>query len=79
MSREEIFETLKGIIVDDLGVDGECVCEASEFENDFGADSLDAVELIMEAEKLFGIYIEDDVVERIKTVGDAVDYIKKYM
>ena len=79
MSREEIFEILKGIIVDKLGVDGECVCEASEFENDFGADSLDAVELIMEAEKLFGIYIEDDTAERIKTVEDAVDYIKKYM
>lgn len=79
MSREEIFETLKGIIVDDLCVDGECVCEASEFENDFGADSLDAVELIMDAEKLFGIYIEDDAADCIKTVGDAVDYIKKYM
>lgn len=79
MNREEIFETLKGIVVDKLGVDGECVSEASEFENDFGADSLDAVELTMEVEKVFGISIDDDEILKTKTVEDAVDLIKKLL
>ena len=79
MNREEIFEKVKEIIVDKLGVDGECVNEVSEFTNDFGADSLDMAELIMEAEKEFGISIEDSDAEKVKSVEDYVDLIKKLL
>ena len=77
MEREEILEKVKDIIVDKLGVDKECINEVSDIKDDFGADSLDAVELIMEAEKEFGIIIQDEDAAKVKTVEDAVDLIKK--
>ena len=77
MEREQILEKVQDIIVDKLGVDKECVNEASDSENDFGADSLDAVELVMEAEKEFGIIIQDEDAAKVKTVEDAVNLIEK--
>lgn len=79
MEREYILKKVKEIIVDKLGVDEECVNEASEFEADFGADSLDAVEMVMEAEKEFGISIPDEDLEGGKTVGEYVDMIEKLL
>lgn len=74
---KEINSKVKEIIVEKLGVDeAEVVSEAS-FASDFGADSLDTVELIMEFEKEFGISIPDEDVEGIRTVGEAVAYIEK--
>lgn len=64
------------IIVDKLGVDEDEVTLNASFEYDLGADSLDAVELIMEFEKEFGITIPDDQAEQISTVGDAISYIE---
>lgn len=73
---KEINSKVKEIIVEKLGVDeAEVVSEAS-FASDFGADSLDSVELIMEFEKEFGISIPDEVAEGIRTVGEAVAYIE---
>lgn len=79
MKREEILEKVQDLIVDKLGVDKECVNEASDLKNDFGADSLDAVELLMEAEKEFGVSILDEDAAEIKTVEDAVNLIEKLL
>ncbi len=76
---QDIFEKVKGIVVDKLNVDeGEVVTDAS-FTDDLGADSLDIVELVMALEEDFDIEIPDDDAENIKTVNDAVTYIKAHM
>ena len=76
MSSEEIFEKVKAIIVDQLGVvDGSVTKEAS-FIDDLGADSLDIVELIMALEEEFDMEIPDADAEKIVVVNDVVEYIK---
>ena len=72
----DIESKVKAIIVDKLGVDEAEVKNEASFENDLGAESLDAVELIKEKEKEFQIQIPDDQAEKISTVGDAVAYIE---
>lgn len=67
---------VKEIIVEKLGVEEYEVRLEASLVNDLGADSLDAVELIMEFEKEFGITIPDEEAEKISTVGDAVAYIE---
>lgn len=75
MEKEEIFDKVKEVIVDQLNADeGDVTLEAS-FIDDLGADSLDIVELVMALEESFGISIPDEEAENIKTVADAVDYI----
>lgn len=76
MNNEEIFEKLKSIIVDQLGVDEESVKEEATFVDDLEADSLDIVELIMNIEEEFEMEIPDADTEKIVTVGDVVKYIK---
>ena len=76
-----IFERVKGIIVEQLGVDDKEVVKSANFVDDLGADSLDLVELIMSLEEEFSdssqkIEIPDEDAEKIVTVQDAVDYIK---
>lgn len=68
---------MKSIIVDKLGVEPYEVNDYSSW-SDLGADSLDAVELIMEFEKEFFMTIPDEVAERMRTVGDAIDYIERH-
>lgn len=70
-----VFEKVKEIIVDQLGVDEDQVVMEASFIEDLGADSLDIVELIMSMEDEFGIDIPDTDAEKISTVKDAVDYI----
>ncbi len=77
MSNEEIFEKLKEIIVNQLGVDEENVKEEATFVDDLSADSLDIVELVMNIEEEFEIEIPDEDAEKIVTVGDVVNYIKE--
>jgi acyl carrier protein len=71
-----IFEKVKEIIVEQLGVEEEDVAMESSFIDDLGADSLDVVELIMALEEEFDLEIPDSEAEKIQTVGDVVDYIK---
>jgi acyl carrier protein len=76
-----IFEKLKKIIVDQLGVEDNEVTPSAKFADDLGADSLDLVELIMAIEENFStpdfkVEIPDTDAEKILTVQDAVDYIK---
>lgn len=70
------FETIKKIIVDQLGVDEADVTMEASFVDDLGADSLDLVELVMAMEDEFGMEIPDEDVEGIHTVADAVNYAK---
>ena len=79
MAEGQTYERLKKIIVEQLGVDeGEVKPEAS-FVDDLNADSLDLVELIMSLEEEFGMEISDEEAERIKTVGDAQEYIEEHV
>ena len=73
---DEIFDQVKAIIVDKLGVDESKVTMEARFREDLEADSLDLVELIMEFEEKFGGEISDDEAQKITTVGEAVAYLK---
>lgn len=77
MSSEEVFEKVKAIIVEQLGVTETTVTMEASFIDDLGADSLDIVELIMALEEEFDIEIPDADAEKVVTVGDVVDYIKE--
>jgi acyl carrier protein len=75
MDQKEIFEKVKAIIVDLLGVDEAKITPEARFREDLEADSLDLVELIMKFEDEFGGEISDKEAQDIKTVGQAVDYL----
>jgi acyl carrier protein len=77
METEEIFEKVKTVIVEQLGIDEASVRMDSSFLDDLGADSLDIVEFIMALEEEFGIEIPDEDVEKIVTVKDVVEYISE--
>ena len=72
------FERVKSVIVDQLGADESAVTLNASVVDDLGADSLDIVELIMGLETEFDIEIPDEEAEKIRTVGDAVNYIKDH-
>ena len=76
MTNEELFNSIKQMIVDQLGVDEATITEDSSFVDDLNADSLDMVELVMAMEQEFDIEIPDDVAEKVVTVKDAVEYIQ---
>ena len=78
MTDKEIEETVKQIIVDQLGVKKEDVKEESSFVDDLGADSLDTVELVMALEEKFDTEIPDEDAEKITTVKTAIDYSKAH-
>lgn len=71
MTEEKVI----GIVSEQLGVEKAEVTRESSFVDDLKADSLDVVELVMEFEDEFGITIPDDDYDKIKTVGDAINYI----
>jgi acyl carrier protein len=73
-----VEEKVKGIIMEQLGVDAEEVTPEASFVNDLGADSLDTVELVMALEEAFKIEISDEDAEKITTVGEAVKYIESH-
>lgn len=77
MVEDEIAEKVKKIIEEQLMVDESEITEDATFIDDLGADSLDVVEMIMELEDEFGIEIPDEDVEKITTVGEAIEYIRK--
>ena len=67
---------VKEIIVENLGVDQEKVTEDASFVEDLGADSLDTVELVMAFEEEFDVEIPDEDAEKMRTVGEAIAYLK---
>ncbi len=74
-SSVSVEDKVVGIVSEQLGVPKEEVARESSFVDDLKADSLDVVELVMEFEDEFDITIPDDDYEKIRTVGDAIDYI----
>jgi acyl carrier protein len=79
LDREEIFAKVKGLIVEQLGVDEDKITLEANFREDLEADSLDLVELIMAFEEEFGGEISDEEAQEITTVGQAVDYLVKHL
>ena len=77
MNTEEVFEKVKAIIVEQLGVVESSVDMEASFIDDLGADSLDIVELVMALEEEFDMEIPDSDAEKVVTVGDVVEYIKE--
>ena len=77
-SREEVFERVKEVLTEQLGVDENEITEDASFQEDLDADSLDLVELIMELVDQFGIKISDEDAQKIQTVGQAVDYVSSH-
>ena len=78
-NNKEVFEKVKKIIINHLGVEEGKVVESASFIDDLGADSLDQVELVMAFEEEFGIEIPDDAAEHITNVDNAVKYISDNM
>ena len=77
MAQADVFEKLKSMIVDKLGVEESQVTKEANFSKDLGADLLDQVELVMAIEEEFNIRIPDEEVEHLPTVGQTLDYIVK--
>ena len=77
MNTEEVFEKVKAVFVEQLGVAETSVEMESSFIDDLGADSLDIVELVMALEEEFDMEIPDSDAEKVVTVGDVVEYIKE--
>lgn len=73
-----VFETVKKLIVENMNADESKITMDTLLVDDLGADSLDAVELIMAIEDEFGIEIEDDAAQSVKSVGDLVKYIEEH-
>ena len=76
MATESIEEKVVKLIVEHQGVREDQVVPEARFVEDLGADSLDVVELVMAFEDTFEMKIPDDVVEKMQTVGDVIEYIK---
>lgn len=75
---DKIFEKVKKIVVEQLGVDEDLVTLDASFIDDLGADSLEIVDLIMAFESEFGVSISDEDAENMSTVQDAVDYLLEH-
>ncbi|MGD8279770.1 MAG: acyl carrier protein [Gemmatimonadota bacterium] len=74
---EPTEDRVREIIVNELGVEAEKVTDDASFVEDLGADSLDTVELVMAFEEEFGLDIPDEDAEQMRTVGDAIKYLRE--
>jgi acyl carrier protein len=74
-TRAEVLERIRAHLSEELGIDVSIIEESSRFKEDLEADSLDLVELVVELEDRYGIRMAEDQAERIKTVGQAVDFV----
>ncbi len=77
MKRKEIEERFRAIVVDILNVEESELKDSARFEKDLYADSLDSLEIVMEAEREFGISIPDEEADSVVTYGDALDLITR--
>lgn len=74
---EPMEARVREIIINELGLEPEKVTDDASFVEDLGADSLDTVELVMAFEEEFGLDIPDEAAEQMRTVGDAIKYLKE--
>ena len=79
MEMKQLEEKVKDIIVEELGVERDKLTPGASFMEDLGADSLDTVELVMAFEKEFDIDIPDEEAEKLRTVGQAMQYLHDKM
>ena len=77
MTKEAIMSKVVDIIYENLGVDKEYIKAESNIVEDLAADDLDCIELMMDLEEEFGLYISEDEAESLKTVGEIVDFLGK--
>lgn len=77
MTKEEVFETVKNVVVEELDVDEDQVTLDAKIKDDLEADSLDVFEIMNELEDKFDIQL--DVEEGIETIGNVVDFVKKQL
>jgi len=75
----EIEEKVIQVVSEQMSVDKSEVSRNTSFVNDLNADSLDTVELVMELEDEFDLTIPDEEAEKLRTVGEAIDYIKNHL
>ena len=75
MTREEVFSLIQSHLADELDVDAGRIDEATRFKEDLEADSLDLYSLVQELEDTYGVRMSDDEAARIRTVGQAVDFV----
>ncbi|NLA84691.1 MAG: acyl carrier protein [Clostridiales bacterium] len=73
-----MFEKVRDIIAEQLGIEADEITMESSFVDDLGADSLDIVELIMALEEEFNMEIPDEEAEQISKIGDVIEYIKSH-
>ena len=75
MTRDEIFQVIRGHLADELEVDPATITEATRFKEDLEADSLDLYTLVQELEDSYGVRISDEQAAQTRTVGQAVDFV----
>lgn len=75
MTREEIFQAIRRHLADELEVDPETISESTRFKEDLDADSLDLYTLVQELEDSYGVKISDEEAAKIRTVGQAVEFV----
>jgi acyl carrier protein len=78
MSKEEVFDLVRGHLAEELEVDPGKIVEGTRFKQDLDADSLDLYELVMELEDNYGISVSEEQAARIETVGDAVAFVLEH-
>jgi acyl carrier protein len=78
MTRDEVLTTVREHLAEELEVDAVQIGEQTRFKEDLDADSLDLYELVMELEDNYGVTVSEEQATRIKTVGDAVDFVVEH-
>lgn len=74
-----VLDKMKDILVEQLECDPEDITMESLLVDDLGADSLDAIDIVMSVEDTFKVEVPDEIIEKIETVGDIVNYIKDHI
>lgn len=77
--NNNIFEKLKAIVVNQIGIDADIVKPESDIIKDLGCDSLDIVDMLMSVEEEFGVTIDDSDVSEMRTVLDVVNFIEQHI
>ena len=77
--ESEVFERIRDYLADKLDIEAEKITPESDIINDFGADSLDVIDMITTLSDEFGVEIPDEEIENFHTVGDVVVYVEEHM